>query len=128
MLGTVGDDNKAQGTRVREAFFLEFAKAIRHHFPSVHLAVTGGFRTRSGMEAAVSDGDCDMIGIGRPAVLDPFLPKDTILNSRVKNENAKIFARTVEMPWILKQLGIRPIGAGIESVSQNYTRCSRIIE
>jgi hypothetical protein len=34
----------------------------------VPIAVTGGFRTRSGMEEALSSGDCDVIGIARPTV------------------------------------------------------------
>jgi hypothetical protein len=39
------------------------------------LMVTGGFRTRAGMEAALNAGDCDMIGIGRPLCWQPDFPR-----------------------------------------------------
>ena len=37
--------------------------------------VTGGFRTRAGMEAALGEGDCDMIGLGRPLCWQPDFPR-----------------------------------------------------
>ena len=55
---------KAASTVAREAFFLDFAKAIREKFRSVPLMVTGGFRTRQGMEAALREDACDIIGLG----------------------------------------------------------------
>ena len=33
--------------------------------------VTGGFRTRAGMETALAGGDCDVIGLARPLCGDP---------------------------------------------------------
>lgn len=113
----VADEKKSERTKAREAFFLEFAKAIRNDFPDVPLMVTGGFRTRQGMDAALSSKACDIIGVGRPAVLNPLLPKNTILAADVKDEDAKLYARKIEAPWIATKLGIKAIGAGAESVS-----------
>jgi 2,4-dienoyl-CoA reductase-like NADH-dependent reductase (Old Yellow Enzyme family) len=64
-------------TRAREAYFLEYAPAIRRvaHMP---LMVTGGFRSRAGMSAALGEdgpGDCDVIGLGRPLITDPSFPR-----------------------------------------------------
>ena len=39
------------------------------------LMVTGGFRTRAGMESALGEGDCDMIGLGRPLCWQPDAPR-----------------------------------------------------
>lgn len=39
------------------------------------LMVTGGFRTRAGMEAALASGDCDVIGLGRPLCWQPDFPR-----------------------------------------------------
>jgi hypothetical protein len=39
------------------------------------LLVTGGFRTRAGMEAALASGDCDVIGLGRPLCWQPDFPR-----------------------------------------------------
>ncbi|GJD04121.1 NADH:flavin oxidoreductase/NADH oxidase [Colletotrichum higginsianum IMI 349063] len=111
----VADEKKSDRTKAREAFFLEFARAIRRDFPDVPLMVTGGFRSRQGMEAALANNGCDLIGLGRPAVLNPALPKNTILAADVGDDDAKLYARKIEAPWIAQKLGVKAIGAGAES-------------
>ena len=73
LLGLSGRDDDAvqvrESTKVREAYFLDYAAAIRR-VATMPMMVTGGFRTRAGMEAALATGDTDMIGLGRP-VLHP---------------------------------------------------------
>ena len=61
-------------TRAREAYFLDYAAAIRK-VARMPLMVTGGFRTRAAMEAALGSGDCDMVGIGRPLCWQPDFPR-----------------------------------------------------
>lgn len=61
-------------TRAREAYFLEYAAAIRR-VARMPLMVTGGFRSRGGMEAALASGDCDLIGLARPLCVDPDFPR-----------------------------------------------------
>lgn len=61
-------------TVAREAYFLEYARTVREVVPDVPLAVTGGFRSRSAMLAALESGDCDLIGLGRPAATTPDAP------------------------------------------------------
>ena len=39
------------------------------------LMVTGGFRTREGMEEAMREDAIDVIGLGRPLITDPDAPK-----------------------------------------------------
>ncbi|MES1945064.1 oxidoreductase FAD/FMN-binding protein [Salinisphaera sp. PC39] len=80
--GMVGHRGKAENydastkasTVEREAYFLEYAKAVRD-VATVPLMVTGGFRSRRVMEQALADGDADIIGIGRPLVTDPHFVK-----------------------------------------------------
>ncbi|ROV92309.1 hypothetical protein VSDG_07284 [Cytospora chrysosperma] len=105
---------KSDRTKAREAFFIEFAKAIRSRFPNVPLIVTGGFRTRLGMESALTAGGCDMVGVGRPAVLNPHLPKNIVFNKEVKDEDAKLYVKKVEIPWLARQAP-PAVGAGAES-------------
>lgn len=107
---------KSDRTKAREAFFLEFAQAIRASFPALPLMVTGGFRTRQGMEAALVAGGCDLVGLGRPACLNPTLPSNTVFNKEVADDDAKLFTKTVAVPWIMKQIG-PGAGSGAESVS-----------
>jgi len=74
LLGVTGRDEDAvevrASTRVREAYFLDYAAAIRR-VATMPLMVTGGFRTRGGMEAALASGDTDVIGIARPFCTHP---------------------------------------------------------
>ncbi|KAK5996398.1 NADH-dependent flavin oxidoreductase iccG [Cladobotryum mycophilum] len=111
-------DTNIQSTRTqaREAFFLDFARVIREKFRHVPLMVTGGFRTRVGMEAALREGACDIIGIGRPAVLEPALPRTIILNPKVQDADAKLQARSIAAPWLAKFLKSGAISGGTESL------------
>lgn len=68
------EKNKAESTRKREAFFLEFAERVRE-VTEIPLMVTGGFRTRAGMERAVESGATDVIGMARPLAVEPDLPR-----------------------------------------------------
>jgi len=54
-----------ESTRVREAYFLAYAEDVRK-VETMPLMVTGGFRTRAGMNAALEDKACDLIGVARP--------------------------------------------------------------
>jgi 2,4-dienoyl-CoA reductase-like NADH-dependent reductase (Old Yellow Enzyme family) len=61
-------------TVAREAYFLGYATAVRE-VARMPLMVTGGFRTRSGMEAALGAEECDMVGLGRPLCWQPDFPR-----------------------------------------------------
>ncbi|WP_100470679.1 NADH:flavin oxidoreductase/NADH oxidase family protein [Mycobacteroides abscessus] len=61
----------SRSTKEREAYFLEYAHMVRADVEGVPLVVTGGFRSRVAMARAVADGECDAVGIGRPAALIP---------------------------------------------------------
>ncbi|MEZ5710135.1 MAG: NADH:flavin oxidoreductase/NADH oxidase family protein [Blastomonas sp.] len=66
--------NVAASTAAREAYFVDFAKAMQAEV-SVPLMVTGGFRSRAAMELALGDGAADLIGIGRPMCLMTDAPR-----------------------------------------------------
>ncbi|MEL7199103.1 MAG: NADH:flavin oxidoreductase/NADH oxidase family protein [Pseudomonadota bacterium] len=55
----------ASSTVAREAYFVDFAKAMKDAV-DVPLMVTGGFRSRTAMEQAVASGAADVVGLGRP--------------------------------------------------------------
>jgi 2,4-dienoyl-CoA reductase-like NADH-dependent reductase (Old Yellow Enzyme family) len=58
----------------REAYFMTFADRIRPH-TRLPLMVTGGFRKRTAMDAALASGALDVVGIARPFCADPLLAK-----------------------------------------------------
>jgi 2,4-dienoyl-CoA reductase-like NADH-dependent reductase (Old Yellow Enzyme family) len=107
---------QSQRTAARESFFLDFARELRKALPKTILMVTGGFRTRVGMEAAVAEGACDLIGMGRPAIIYPSLPLRTVLNSEIKTEEATVQIEKVDPPYLVKKLP-KSVGSGYESVS-----------
>ena len=109
-----------QSTLQRESFFLSFAQTIRAHFPKVVLIVSGGFRTRMGMEAALQSGGCDMVGLARPAAVLPRLPKEIIMNESIKDEDANVSLKPVILPkfynylhWLLP---VKIMGGGYSSM------------
>lgn len=71
------EEGKAESTRTREAYFLEFAEAVRQR-SGIPLMVTGGFRTKEGMNVALESGACDVIGLARPLCVKPELPKELL--------------------------------------------------
>ena len=107
---------KSERTAAREAFFLEFAKEVRKRHPGLVLMLTGGFRTRAGAEAAIRDDACDLVGIARPAAIDPKLPL-LLLDESVPDEKAALPLSKVPPPFFAKFLPRNLIGAGAESVS-----------
>jgi len=69
--------NVAPSTKAREAYFVDFAKAMQDAV-TVPLMVTGGFRTRAAMESALASGAADLIGLGRPMCVMTDAPTQLI--------------------------------------------------
>ncbi|KAL2175187.1 FMN binding oxidoreductase [Thermothelomyces heterothallicus CBS 202.75] len=113
--GPDAQEEKSDRTKAREAFFLEFAKVIRKEFPGVPLMVTGGFSSRVGMEKAVAEGDCDLIGLARPAVLNPSLPNNIVFNPEVNDQDATLYRKKNKTPWFFNFIGMPAVGAGMDS-------------
>ena len=67
------EETKKQSTKAREAYFLTYAEEIRA-VAKMPLMVTGGFRSRSGMEGAIETGACDVCGMARPLCVIPDAP------------------------------------------------------
>ncbi len=57
-------------TAAREAYFIDFAQAMREKL-TIPLMVTGGFRHRAAMREALATGAVDLIGIARPFCVMP---------------------------------------------------------
>lgn len=57
-------------TQEREAYFLEYAQSVRK-FSKTPLMLTGGFRSLVGMNSALKERACDVVGLARSLALDP---------------------------------------------------------
>ena len=119
---------RKESTIAREAYFLEYAKNIREAV-SLPLMVTGGFRTKQGIENALESGVCQMIGIGRPLCADPYCIKK-MLNGQL--ETLPKYEKTLSLgPWILSPsspfLIIKAINA-FGSMSWFYQQIKRMAD
>jgi 2,4-dienoyl-CoA reductase-like NADH-dependent reductase (Old Yellow Enzyme family) len=74
----VSAEAKAESTRQREAYFLEYARDIRRSARGLPLMVTGGFRTPQLMRDVLDSGEVDLIGIGRPFCIAPDFPRELL--------------------------------------------------
>ncbi len=72
---------RAAATRAREAYFLEYAHAIRAATPGVPLMVSGGFRTPAFMAEVLGAGEADVLGIARPFCVEPGFPARLLAGS-----------------------------------------------
>ncbi|KAJ4296264.1 hypothetical protein N0V90_006309 [Kalmusia sp. IMI 367209] len=109
-----GDNPKSERTIAREAFFLDYARAVRERYPNVLLMVTGGFRSRKGMQAALDSNACDLIGLGRPSAVWPSLAKEVLLNKEIKDEDAVCDLRLVRGNWIVRNCTPKIVGVGVD--------------
>lgn len=66
-------DKVQKSTKAREAYFLDYAAAVRR-IATMPIMVTGGFRSAKAMHDAVAGGEVDLIGLARPFCLDPAFP------------------------------------------------------
>lgn len=107
MMGT--EQPARASTRAREAFFLEYAERMREHV-DLPLMVTGGFRTRAGMNDALRSGATDVVGMARPLAVDPDLPGRLV---RGQTEAAaehhvgvgvRLLDDLLQIQWYLRQL------------------------
>jgi 2,4-dienoyl-CoA reductase-like NADH-dependent reductase (Old Yellow Enzyme family) len=73
MMGVGGPPKKAS-TRAREAYFLDYAEKVRAT-TTLPLMLTGGFRSAAGMSDAIATGAVDIVGVGRPLVVEPDMPR-----------------------------------------------------
>jgi 2,4-dienoyl-CoA reductase-like NADH-dependent reductase (Old Yellow Enzyme family) len=67
-------------TKQREAYFLDFARELRAE-SSIPLMVTGGFRSRAFCEEALERNELDIIGFGRPFLLDESFPEGFLIGT-----------------------------------------------
>ena len=93
------------------------------------LMVTGGFRSRSGMNEALSAGDVDVIGLGRPLCLDANFPAK-ILDGEI--EAAQDYERGLRLgPGIFgpnSPVGLLKVANGFAKIGWYYEQIYRLAD
>lgn len=105
---------KKESTRLREAFFTEFAERVQAlNNDKVPIQLSGGFRSRTGMADAIQTGTCQLIGLGRTAVLQPTLPRDILLNPDIPDSEALGMPHQIRGLWLSRAIPAKIVGAGL---------------
>ena len=93
-------DITGASTAVREAYFLAFAKDIRKALngSGTRLMVTGGFRSAAVMRASLQ-GECDMVGVGRPLCGAPHCVRELLAG---KIDRLPSYENTLQLPWLMQ--------------------------
>lgn len=108
---------RADSTRKREAYFLDFSEKVRDR-TRVPLMVTGGFRSAKGMAEALRSGALDVVGLARPLAIDPALPnrivagEDVVSGVSPRRTGIKAIDRAavLEVSWYERQLALMAAG------------------
>jgi len=104
---------KRSSTRIREAYFTEFAEKVKALRTDVPIQLSGGFRSRTGMADALASGECQLIGLGRAAVLEPELPAKVLLNPEYDDDGALAKSHIVRGQWFSSLIPIKAVGSGM---------------
>lgn len=102
-----------ESTRIREAFFTEFAEKIQAMKSPIPIQLSGGFRSRTGMADAIDSGVCDLIGLGRAAVLEPELPRKVLLNADFDDDHALAMSHVVRGQWFANMIPAKVVGGSL---------------
>lgn len=102
-----------ESTRIREAFYTEFAEKVKAMDSPVPVQLSGGFRSRTGMADAIYSGACDMIGLGRASVLEPELPKAVLLNPAYDDDASVAKSHIVRGQWFSKMIPVKVVGGSL---------------
>lgn len=103
---------KKESTVAREAYFLDYARDIKAAL-NIPVMVTGGFRSVSVMNDALNNASTDLIGMGRPFIINPEFPEQ-LLNGSIDMAPAieRDFPPASELPrgailnWFCHQLAL----------------------
>lgn len=68
------DRYQKESTRLREAYFMDFAEMVRKE-SAIPLMITGGFRSRAFCEEVLQKQELDIIGFARPFLMDAHFPQ-----------------------------------------------------
>jgi len=103
-----------ESTRIREAYYTEFAeRVVKIDGLKCPIQLSGGFRSRTGMADAILSGACDLIGLGRTAVLEPDIPKRLLLNTGLSDDEALASPHIVRCQWFSNMIPVKVVGSGL---------------
>ncbi|GAA6023717.1 hypothetical protein JCM10207_000233 [Rhodosporidiobolus poonsookiae] len=120
-------ENKRESTKKREAYFVEFAESIKPRIKNAHICVTGGFRSRDGMEEALHTNACELVGLARPLTAEPHLIRD-ILDGKTEGAKENKVPAPQQIPTALVQIAAVAAGRSIPDLSNEDVAKATVAE
>lgn len=115
MVGGRAPSPQRDSTVRREAYFLDYTRRLREA-TQLPLMLTGGFRSGNAMREALSAGDVDVIGLGRPLTVEPDLPRALLAGAAARSTVRPIRTRVraldgiSEIAWHTQQMHLLAAG------------------
>lgn len=104
-------------SKKREAFFMDYVEKARARI-RCPLMLTGGFRTRAGMDDALLGGAVDVVGLARPMAAEPDLPRALLAGERDAARPVKLATGIASLDSVIQgswyQTQIDRMGRGLE--------------
>jgi 2,4-dienoyl-CoA reductase-like NADH-dependent reductase (Old Yellow Enzyme family) len=102
-LGEEGADARRPSTIAREAYFVDYAAKVRAA-AKMPVMVTGGFRTVAGMAEALAKGELDLVGLGRPMLVETDLPRRILSGEAIAAPRPEDALQVFQiLPWFNAQ-------------------------
>lgn len=123
---------KQGGGDIREAYFMRFAQQVRS-LSRVPLMVTGGFRSLSGMNAAISSGAVDVVGLARPLAVNPAACNDLVNGvdmsdtPKPRRVGFKMLDTIVEVQWYASQMALMGSGCAANPTLSYSSQVSKAL-
>ena len=103
----------SESTRIREAYFTEFAERVQDLDSNTPIQLSGGFRSRTGMADEIDSGVCSLVGLGRSVILQPDLPVAVLLNPSLPDDKAFAQSHIVKGQWFANMIPVKVVGASL---------------
>ena len=120
---------KKESTKKREAYFLDYAEKVKKLI-NTPILLTGGFRSKEGMDEALASKACEVIGLARSIAIDPEFPnrliagEDVVSQVKPLSSGSKTIDKLVplEIVWYTEQ--IHRMGKGKDPVPNASVKMS----
>ncbi|CAF1240284.1 unnamed protein product [Rotaria sordida] len=116
--GTYEHDTRSKRTNRLDTNFIEFVAKVRKT-TKIALIVTGGFRTREGMNDAIRSDACDFVGIARPVCIQFNLPQ-ILLNRNIPDNDARAMRYNIRGIQLFNLIPIKDISSTIRVFWHNW--------
>jgi len=109
-----------ESTRKRLAFYIDFTDQLRAAAPDMPVCLTGGWRSAEGMHQAINTKRVDLIGLGRPILMNPSFANQLVSYSHSVAHTDSPLSPPIARPYELNlNLPIASVNKSCEAFLEN---------